>query len=105
MPFAIVRTGGKQVRVQPGQTIEVERLTAQPGDRVEFLEVLLLGGDDGGVTYGRPTVEGAKVIGEVLGERRARKIIVFKYKPKTRYRRKTGHRQNLTRVAVQEIQG
>lgn len=101
--FAIMRTGGKQLRVEPGQTIEIERIEASSGDSVEFSDVLLVGGDGGEPTYGNPTVSGAKVVGTVLGERRAPKIIVFKYKPKTRYRKKTGHRQSLTRITIQEI--
>jgi large subunit ribosomal protein L21 len=104
MTFAVVRTGGKQLRVEPGQTIEIEKIDAEPGDTVEFSDVLLVGSDTA-TKYGSPTVEGAKVIGTVLGLRRMPKIIVFKYKPKTRYRKKTGHRQNMTQVAVQEIVG
>lgn len=103
MAFAIVRAGGKQVRVEPGQTVDVERIDAQPGDSVEFSDVLMITGSDGAPTFGSPTVEGAKVVGTVLGERRAPKIVVFKYKPKTRYRKKTGHRQTLTQVSIQEI--
>jgi len=102
MTFAILRAGGKQLRVEPGQTIEVERIEAEPGDSVEFSEVLLVGGDSG-PRFGNPVVDGAKVVGTVVGQIRAPKIVVFKYKPKTRYRRKTGHRQSLTRVAIQEI--
>lgn len=102
MAFAIVRTGGRQLRVEPGQVIDVDLLDAQPGDRVELLEVLLVGGDTG-VTYGRPTVEGARVLAQVVDQRKGPKIVVFKYKPKTRYRKKTGHRQRLTRLSIQEI--
>jgi large subunit ribosomal protein L21 len=102
MTFAILRTGGKQFRVEPGETIEIERIEADAGDSVEFSDVLLVGSDSG-TQYGNPTVEGARVVGTVLGEKRAPKIIVFKYKPKTRYRKKTGHRQSLTRVSIQEI--
>ena len=102
MGFAIVRAGGKQIRVEPGQLVDVELVQAQPGDTLEFNEVLLVGGDSG-VTYGKPTVNGAKVVGQVVEQRKGPKIIVFKYKPKTRYRKKTGHRQRLTRVAIQEI--
>lgn len=103
MTFAIVRAGGKQLRVEPGQTVDVERIEAEPGDQVQFLEVLLVGGDDSGTKLGAPTVEGAKVIGRVIDQCRGPKIIVFKYKPKTRYRKKTGHRQSMTRVSIQEI--
>ncbi|HZT97761.1 MAG TPA: 50S ribosomal protein L21 [Chloroflexota bacterium] len=102
MPYAIVRTGGRQFRVEPGQSVDIELLEAAPGDQVEFREVLMVGGE-GGVTYGRPLVEGAKVVAQVVEERKGPKLIIFKYKPKTRYRRKTGHRQRFTRVSITEI--
>lgn len=102
MPFAIVQTGGKQHRVEPGQVIEVEKLPGGEGDVVELTDVLLVS-DDSGVRHGRPLVEGVKVVGRVVRQTRGRKIIVFKYKPKTRYRKKTGHRQSLTRVAIEDI--
>ncbi|HZS94942.1 MAG TPA: 50S ribosomal protein L21 [Chloroflexota bacterium] len=102
MPFAVIQTGGKQHRVEPGQTIEVEKLPIEEGQTVELTDVLLVS-DDNGVRQGRPLVEGAKVIGRVVKQKRGPKIIVFKYKPKVRYRRKTGHRQSLTRVTIEEI--
>ncbi len=102
MPFAIIQTGGKQHRVEPGQIIEVEKLAGEKGETVELTEVLLLS-DDNGVRHGQPLVDGAKVVGRVLDQKRGPKIIVFKYKPKTRYRRKTGHRQSLTRLAIEDI--
>lgn len=102
MPFAIVQTGGKQHRVEPGKVIEVEKLPIEEGETVELTEVLLVS-DDSGVRYGRPLVEGARVTGKVVKQARGPKIIVFKYKPKVRYRRKTGHRQSVTRIAIQDI--
>lgn len=102
MPFAVIQTGGKQHRVEPGQTIEVEKLAGEEGETVELTDVLLVS-DESGVRQGRPLVEGAKVIGRVVQQKRGPKIIVFKYKPKVRYRRKTGHRQSLTRVTIEEI--
>ena len=102
MPFAVIQTGGKQHRVEPGQTIEVEKLPAEEGETVELTEVLLVS-DDNGLRQGRPLVEGAKVVGRVVKQTRGKKIIVFKYKPKVRYRKKTGHRQSLTRIAIEEI--
>lgn len=104
MPFAIVKTGGKQVRVEPGQIIEVEKLPVEEGQPVELTEVLLVA-DEAGVRQGHPTVEGAKVVGRVVQQKRGKKIIVFKYKPKIRYRKKTGHRQSLTRIEIDEIVG
>jgi large subunit ribosomal protein L21 len=102
MAYAIVKAGGKQLRVEPGQVVDVELLDAAPGDTVEFNEVLLLATEDS-VQYGKPTVDGAKVVGQVMANVKGRKIIVFKYKAKTRYRRKKGHRQKMTRVSIREI--
>jgi large subunit ribosomal protein L21 len=102
MPFAIVQSGGKQHRVEPGQVIEVEKLPLEEGQTVELTEVLLVANDDG-VKQGKPLVDGARVVGRVLKQDRARKIVVFKYKPKVRYRKKTGHRQSITRIAIDEI--
>jgi large subunit ribosomal protein L21 len=102
MPFAIVQTGGKQHRVEPGQVIEVEKLPAAEGETVELTEVLLIS-DDETLRQGKPLVEGAKVVARVVKQARGRKIIVFKYKPKVRYKRKIGHRQSITRLEIQEI--
>jgi|SRR5437763_1403274 large subunit ribosomal protein L21 len=102
MPFAIIRTGGKQHRVEPGQTIEVEKLPVEEGQTVELTDVLLVS-DDNGLRQGRPLVEGAKVVARVVKQARGRKIIVFKYKPKVRYRRKMGHRQSVTRIRIEDI--
>jgi large subunit ribosomal protein L21 len=102
MPFAVIKTGGKQHRVEPGQTIEVEKLPIEEGQTVELNEVLLVS-DDNGVQHGRPLVPGAKVVGRVVKQGRGKKIIVFKYKPKVRYRRTIGHRQSVTRIAIEEI--
>jgi large subunit ribosomal protein L21 len=101
--YAIIRSGGKQYRVQQGATIDVERLPAPEGGRVELADVLLLD-EDGRVTVGTPTVPGVKVVAEVVSHGRGPKLIVFKYKAKTRYRKKTGHRQAFTRLAIQRIQ-
>jgi len=100
--YAIIRTGGHQYKVAPGDTIEVEKLDAQPGTDIELGEVLMVSGDNG-LTVGTPTVQGARVLARVLGEAKGEKLIVFKYKPKKRYRRKTGHRQSLTRLSIREI--
>lgn len=100
--YAIVETGGKQYRVAPGQVVDVDRLDVAEGATIELDRVLLLGeGDD--VTVGKPVVEGAKVVATSQGEGRGKKIIVFRYKPKVRYRRKTGHRQGYTRLAIDKI--
>jgi len=100
--FAIIESGGKQYRVAPGAALEVERLGSEPGATVEFDRVLLIG-DDGEVQVGSPTVAGAKVLAHVLDHGRGEKVLVFKYKAKSNYRRRTGHRQELTRVRITEI--
>lgn len=100
--YAVVRTGGKQYRVQEGRTVTVERLAGEPGDTVELGDVLLL--DDGAnVTVGAPTVAGARVLGTIAEQGRAKKVIVFRYKAKTRARKKNGHRQQFTRLTVEDI--
>lgn len=99
--YAIVETGGKQYKVSPGQTIEVDRLVVE-GDSIELDRVYLVADGDK-VTLGRPTIDGAMVIADVVGEGKKDKVIVFKFKPKVRYRRKKGHCQPYTRLAIKEI--
>lgn len=101
--FAIIETGGKQYRVRPGDTIEVDRLTAEPGTSIELGRVLMVASDDGKPRVGTPVVPGAVVRAEVLRQCRGEKIIVFRFKAKVRYRRTTGHRQSLTRLRVTDI--
>jgi len=100
--YAIVRTGGHQYKVAPGDIIEVERLEAKPGSQVELGDVLMVS-TDSGLQVGTPTVNGAKVIAKVLSQGKGEKIVVFKFKPKKRYSRKTGHRQNITMLSIKEI--
>lgn len=101
--YAIIETGGKQYKVEEGRFIKVEKLDAGEGEEVVFDRVLLVAGDEG-VQVGKPTVEGAKVTGKVLEQAKDKKIIVFKYKPKKRYRRKYGHRQPYTKVLIEKIE-
>lgn len=103
--YAILETGGKQYKVQPGDVIEVERLDGEVGSQVELGRVLMLAADDSAPKFGNPGVEGVKVFGEVVEQGKGEKLIIFKYKPKVRYRRKTGHRQSVTRVRVGDIVG
>ena len=100
--YAIVRASGRQYRVEPDQLLDVDLLPAEVGSTVELTDVLLLG-DDGDIRVGTPTVEGARVLAEVVEHGRDKKLIVFKYKAKTRYRRKQGHRQGYTRLAIKRI--
>jgi large subunit ribosomal protein L21 len=96
--YAIVEVGGRQYRVAPGERLYVERLAQPAGSSVE-LPVLLLA-DDGGVTVGKPFVEGKTITAQVVGEVKGEKLVVFKYTPKKRYRRKTGHRQKYTLLLI-----
>ncbi len=102
--YAIIKSGGKQYRVEEGQIIKVEKLPLAAEQTVEFNQVLSIAGEDG-VRYGQPLVEGAKVTGKVLEQGKHKKVIVFKYRAKKRYRRKTGHRQPYTKVLVEKIEG
>jgi large subunit ribosomal protein L21 len=101
--YAVVRTGSKQYRVRVGDVIEVEKLPVEPGQAVTLEEVLLVE-RHGTVTVGQPVVPGARVVARVLDQVKGPKLIVFKMKPKTRYRRKTGHRQRYTRLQVEAIE-
>ena len=99
--YAIIETGGKQIRVEVGEKIFVEKLDAEVDSVVTFDKVLLVGGEKAKV--GAPYVKGASVKATVEKQGKARKIIVFKYKPKTTYHKKQGHRQPYTRVKIEEI--
>ena len=100
--YAVIRTGGKQYRVSPDDVIEVEKLAGEAGEIIQFEDVLFLGGE-GPAQIGAPTVSGASVAGQVIEQKRADKILVFKKKRRKNYRRKKGHRQHLTAVRITEI--
>ena len=100
--YAVIQTGGKQYRVSPGDLLRVEKLNGEVGDRITFENVLLVGGDDES-RVGQPAVPGASVIATIVGQTRGDKIVVFKFKRRKMYRRKTGHRQYLTAVRIEEI--
>jgi large subunit ribosomal protein L21 len=99
--YAIIRDRGIQYRVEAGQVLDIALLDVEPGSEIELGEVLLVGGEQ--TVVGAPLVDGAKVVAKVLGDTKGEKIIVFKYKNKKRYRRRTGHRQQYTRIAISEI--
>ena len=99
--YAIIETGGKQFKVEEGQTIYVEKLNVEEGGSVTFDKVLFVGGDD--VKVGSPVVEGATVTGKVEKQGKDKKIIVFKYKAKKNNRKKQGHRQPYTKVTIEKI--
>jgi large subunit ribosomal protein L21 len=102
MSYAVIRTGGKQYRVSPGDVLRVERLGGDVGAAIEFGEELLTGGETG-IRVGTPTVEGATVRGQIVEHLKDRKILVYKKKRRKNYRRRQGHRQLLTAVRVTEI--
>ncbi len=103
MTYAIVETGGKQMRVEPGRFYDIELLAAEPGADYTLDQVLLVSHDDE-VTVGQPLVAKATVEGTILGHRRSRKVLVYKMRPKKKTRKKRGHRQTLTRFLVRSIQ-
>ncbi len=103
MEYAVFKSGGKQYRVKPGDVLDVEKLPVGVDSIAEFGDVLAIS-DNGEVTFGSPYVPGAKVLAQVQSHYKDRKVIVFKYKAKTRYRRKRSHRQTYTRVLIQDIQ-
>ena len=100
--YAIIATGGKQYKVSEGDIITIEKLGAKAGEEVVFDQVLAVKGEDA-LKVGTPTVEGASVKAEVIGEGRAKKVIVYRYKPKTGYHKKNGHRQSYTKVKISAI--
>jgi large subunit ribosomal protein L21 len=100
--YAIIRSGGKQFRAEPGQTLRIPTVQAEAGATITFDEVLLADTGDG-VQLGAPTVAGASVTAEVIREVKGEKLIVFKWKRRKNYRRKTGHRQKYTEVRIAEI--
>ncbi|MEZ4441530.1 MAG: 50S ribosomal protein L21 [Polyangiaceae bacterium] len=100
--YAVIKTGGKQYRVAEGDTLQVEKLPGEPGDKIQFDQVLLVGGGDT-TKVGKPLVDGAKVQGEITAQNRGKKIIVFKMKRRKNYRRKNGHRQPYTQVKITGI--
>ena len=102
--YAVVRSGGKQIRVAPGDSVWVERLAGEVGAKVELPEVLLISGE-GEPRVGAPTVAGAKVVGTITEQGRGEKITIFKMKRRKGYRRKTGHRQPYTEIRVDRIEG
>jgi len=100
--YAVIKTGGKQYKVAEGDVLRVEKLNAEVETTVELTEVLLVA-NGGDVKVGTPVVEGAKVVAEVLSQGRGAKVINFKYKPKTGYHKKKGHRQSYTEIKITSI--
>ena len=101
--YAVIRTGGKQYRVAPGDKVRVEKLPGNVGDTVTFGEVLLVGGDSPKI--GQPLVKGASVAAEIVAEGKGHKIVVFKFRRRKNYRRKAGHRQPFTALEITNVLG
>lgn len=99
--YAVIKTGGKQYRVAEGQTLRVEKLPGAKGDKVNFKDVLFVGGDSPKI--GQPLVKGASVDAEIQGQDRSKKVIVFKFKRRKGYRNKNGHRQPYTELKITGI--
>jgi large subunit ribosomal protein L21 len=102
--YAVIRTGGRQYRAETGAVIDVERLPINEGDSIDISDVLLVVPDSGSPLVGKPVVEGAIVKATCVKQYRARKILVWKYNPKERYRRRRGHRQYYTRLRIESIE-
>ena len=102
--YAVVRTGGKQHRVSPGQSLRVEKIRGEVGDTIELGDVLMVGGD-GEARVGTPVVDGVKVVGTITDQGRGAKIRIFKLKRRKNYRRHAGHRQLYTEILVDRIEG
>ena len=100
--YAIIRSGGKQYKISPGDTIRVEKIVGQAGDTVEFKDVLLYAEGEK-VLAGRPLLPNVKIVGEILAQRRAKKVIVFKMKRRKGYAKRQGHRQSYTTLLIKEI--
>ncbi len=99
--YAIIKTGGKQYKVEEGDIIRVEKLSAKEGEEIVFDQVLMIG--DKTVKIGDPTISGASVKATVMGEGKEKKVIVYRYKPKTGYHKKNGHRQPYTQLKIDQI--
>ena len=104
MTIAVIKTGGKQYKVSKGDKLKIEKIEGEAGDKIEFDQVLLVSDEKGDkLTIGQPTVKDKKVSATILDQGRAPKVTVIKYKRKTRYRRKQGHRQPFTQVEITNV--
>jgi large subunit ribosomal protein L21 len=103
MSYAVIRTGGKQYRVAEGETVRVDRLAGKAGEKVKFDDVLVIGGDEPKIAKGK--IAGASVEGEIVGEVKGDKLVVFKFRRRKRSRKKAGHRQAYTAVKILKVKG
>lgn len=102
--YAVLNTGGKQYKVSEGDMIKVEKLVADVNSVVELTDVRAVATADGELKIGSPVVEGAKVVAKVIAQDKAKKVVVFKFKPKKDYRKKQGHRQPFTKLLIEKIE-
>ena len=102
--YAIIKTGGKQYKVSEGDILRIEKISAELNSTVELTDVLAVSNGEGELTIGNPVVEGAKVVAKVLAHGKAKKVVVFKFKPKKDYRKKQGHRQPFTKILIEKIE-
>ncbi|MDR1536991.1 MAG: 50S ribosomal protein L21 [Clostridiales bacterium] len=100
--YAIIATGGKQYKVEEGDIITVEKLGVEPGSAYSFEQVLALGGENG-LSFGTPYLSGAEVVASVIGDGKAKKVIIYKYKAKKGFHKKKGHRQPFTKLKIEKI--
>ena len=103
--YAVIQTGGKQYKVNPGTILKIEKVAGEKGDKLTFAEVLMVGDDNGAVKVGSPMVAEAAVTAEIIEQGREKKVVVYKYKKRKNYRRKQGHRQPFTKIKIEEIKG
>lgn len=99
--YAVIKTGGKQYRVSEGDRLRVEKLVGDVGSKIDFAEVLMIGGEK--ISIGAPILKGAKVTAEITAQDRAKKVIVFKFRRRKNYRRKNGHRQPFTELKITSV--
>lgn len=102
--IAVIKTGGKQYLVSPGQKIKIEKINKKEGELIDFTDVLLIARNENEVKIGQPIIKGATVKGKVTKQGKDKKIIIFKYRPKKRYRKKQGFRPLYTEVEITDIQ-
>ncbi len=102
--YAVIHTGGKQYRVEPGSTIKVEKIESAAGDKVEITAVSLIRNDEGSLVLGTPWIEGARVLATVIGQKQDKKVRIFKKKKRKQYKRTTGHRQEFTSIRIEQIE-
>lgn len=101
--YAVIKSGNQQFRVSPGSRISVQKIEGEPGSAVTFSDVVMVSNGDNNLKFGTPMVSGASVVGKIVAQDKAAKVIIYKKRRRTGYTKKQGHRQNLTRVLIESI--